>query len=206
MRMLEAIPGPMFQNLPTEEIALFIKRLGSLSHILPLILALLGCFCGFRFCRFFISLSGFILGLIIGYGIGAGPLQLKIPLVLLAALAGGVILAIFAYRIYQVGIFIFAYLMAFILAASFLPLRGSLQFLICTVAGLAVGALALRYIKAVIIIASSLAGGIYAGELLTTLGRELSLPYLRTMAPVMLSLILILLGIGIQFLTTRHSY
>lgn len=186
----------------------YIENLDSTYKIIgisiSLIIALLGCFFGFKLSKLFMSLTGFLTGAIIGGIVGTKFLQLSGSLVALAVIIGGLLLAIFAYRIYQAGIFILCFALAFMAGASLLPFTGDIQFFLSVVMGFGVGALALKFIRPVIICTSAIVCGSSAAGLLIAVCEYMDI-YSFSMPQTLLSIIISILGIAVQFLTTTEK-
>ncbi len=170
--------------------------------VISLIIALAGCFFGYRLYRFFIGLAGFIIGAIIGIFIGGTLLSLSGVGIVICALIGAVLLAIFSARIAKAGIFILCFGLAFTIAAALLPITGDLQFFLSVVIGLLIGILAVRFLRPVIILSSAIVCGFWAGSLLVSLGEAAGVAFLASNR-ILLTIVLILLGILVQFLTTK---
>ena len=170
---------------------------------ITLVFALAGCFFGFKLARLFMTISGFFSGLILGAMVGVKILKASNGIVILCALAGALLLAVFAYKIYQGGIFLLCFFLAFGAAANVIPLAGNLQFFLCTVIGFVVGTLALKYVRPVIILSSAMACGYTASRSLVTLGPLTGLSFFgRSYTLPVLFVGLFLLGSALQFLTT----
>jgi hypothetical protein len=148
------------------------------------------------------SLTGLLLGAIVG-GLLAGTVFQASGKVVAASVIGGAILfAVLAYWIYRAGIFILCFMLAFIAAASLLPFNGDIQFFLSTLCGFVVGSLALKYIRPVIILTSAIVCGTSAAELLSTVGTSMNIYSLSNISVGFLTVILCALGIAVQFLTT----
>ena len=171
---------------------------------ISLIIALLGCFFGFKLSKLFMSLTGFLTGAILGGIVGVKFLDLSGALVALVVIIGGLLLAFFAYRIYQAGIFILCFGLAFMAGASLLPFTGDIQFFLSVLIGFAIGALALKFIRPVIICTSAIVCGYSAAGLLMAVCEYMDL-YSFSIPQTLLAIILSVLGIAVQFLTTTDK-
>ncbi len=175
------------------------------TAIITLILALLACFLGYRLARFFMSLTGFMAGAYIGYKIGTQALNLQRPLTIVCAVVAGLALSVLAYRIYTAGIFILCAFLGFIAAATLLPFSGDLQFFLSVLSGFIIGALAVKYLRPVIILSSAIAGGFTASEMIVKVCTLMSLYKFTYFTSGGLTLIICVLGIAVQFLTTSDK-
>ena len=169
-----------------------------------LIIALLGCFFGFKLSKLFMSLTGFFTGATIGGIVGAKFLNLSGALIVLAVIVCGILLAFFAYRIYQAGIFILCFGLAFMAGASFLPVTGDIQFFLSVLIGFCIGTLALKFIRPVIICTSAIVCGFSAAGLLITVCEYMDI-YSFSIPQTLLAIIISVLGIAVQFLTTTDK-
>ncbi|HIW59224.1 MAG TPA: hypothetical protein H9880_04975 [Candidatus Anaerobutyricum avicola] len=172
---------------------------------ITLIIALLGCFFGFKLSKLFMSLTGLLVGAIAGGGIASAFLDGSTAMTAGCALVGAIILSILAYRIYQAGIFVLCFGLSFMAAASILPFTGDIQFFLSVVVGFVVGSLALKFIRPVIIITSAVVCGSSAAGCLTVLGQYMDMDMLSSYS-LLLTAGLIILGILVQFLTTGGKH
>lgn len=193
--------------IPLDTISNFLYELDTtykiIGVVLSLIIALLGCFFGFKLSKLFMSLTGFLTGAIIGYIIAAKVLQTTGTTTIICILVGAVLLALLAYWIYRAGIFILCFVLAFTAAASLLPFTGDIQFFLSTIIGFIIGSLALKYIRPVIIITSAIVCGSSAAGLLITVCDYLNIHTFSTISSAGMTFIICILGIVVQFLTTK---
>lgn len=181
-----------------------------IGTILSLIISILGCFFGYKLSKLFMSLTGLLVGAIAGVAIGMKLLHVSGGMIALCALIGAVVLAFLAYRIYQAGIFLLCFVLAFMAAASILPFTGDIQFFLSVVVGFLVGSLALKFIRPVIIITSAIVCGSSAAGLLITVCEYLNIHTLSSY-PFVVAIVIVLLGMFVQFLTSaprgkRHKH
>lgn len=179
-----------------------------IATTVSLIIALLGCFFGYKLSKLFMSLTGLLVGAAAGGFIGTTFLDGSGAIVAICVLVGAIVLSILAYRIYQAGIFLLCFGLAFMAAASALPFTGDIQFFLSVVIGFIVGSLALKFIRPVIIITSAVVCGSSAAGCLTVLGQYMNIDILSS-SPLFLTVIVIVLGLLVQFLTTsggRHKH
>lgn len=159
-----------------------------------LVFGILNCVLGYRLLRFWMMLGGFLVGcglaLIIVHTMGT---QEK-TMLLIAALITGIIFAVIAFLIYRVGVFILAAGIGWALSIYFLHPTSSASFFVCILIGIALGTLAVKYCREVLIVATSLIGGVMSGVSLAKLGNLADLPYGLGM-----SICFAILGMLIQF-------
>jgi len=96
---------------------------------------------------------------------------------LIAALATGVVFAVIAFLIYKAGVFILAAGIGWALSIYFLHPTSSASFFACILIGVALGSMAVKYCREVLIVATSLIGGVMSGVSLAKLGNLEDIPY-----------------------------
>ena len=96
---------------------------------------------------------------------------------LIAALATGVVFAVIAFLIYKAGVFILAAGIGWAASIYFLHPTSSAVFFACILIGVALGSMAVKYCREVLIVATSLIGGIMAGVSLAQLGNLADITY-----------------------------
>ena len=138
--------------------------------LFSLVLALLQCFFGFKFLKFWITLAGLILGAIVGGAIVAAfmPERPWYAYAIIALLA--VIFAILSYKLYVVGVFIFLGAVAAAGAYAFLSsfnIDPTVLLVSCAIIFIVAGVLGVRYQKPLIIIITSIAGAVSAVRILS---------------------------------------
>lgn len=163
-----------------------------------LVFGILNCVLGYRLLRFWMMLFGFVLGAGLGLA-GAYTLGVDSHYIYLAAmLILGVILAVFAFLSYKAGIFILGAGIGLSLSIYLLHPTTSSVFFVCILIGVGLGTLAMRYARGVIIVGTSLLGGVLAGISLARIGNLEEIPY-----GVGMSIGFALLGMLIQFATNK---
>lgn len=166
-----------------------------------LVFGLMNCILGYRLLRFWMMVFGFLLG-------AAGGLflvyrwQTSEKLFYLAAMAGaGIVLAIVAFMVYKAGVFILGTGLGLFISVYVIHPTTSLAFFICLLIGAGLGALAMRYEREVIIVGTSLLGGVLSGFSMARLGGLSQMPY-----GLGLSAGCALLGMVIQFAINKPRY
>ena len=142
-----------------------------------LIFGVLNCILGYRLLRFWMMLGGFFVGAGLAFVIvhGMGVEQKSTWLV--AMIVTGVIFAVVAFLIYKAGVFILAAGIGWAASIYFLHPTSSAVFFACILIGVALGSMAVKYCREVLIVATSLIGGIMAGVSLAQLGNLADIPY-----------------------------
>ena len=155
----------------------FVNRFMMAVFAVVLVFGILNCVFGYRLLRFWMMLGGFFVGgglaLIVVHTMGV---QEKSTM-LIAALATGVVFAVIAFLIYKAGVFILAAGIGWALSIYFLHPTSSASFFACILIGVALGSMAVKYCREVLIVATSLIGGIMSGVSLAKLGNLADIPY-----------------------------
>ena len=161
---------------------------------LVLVFGLMNCILGYRLLRFWMMLFGFL----IGAGIGAfGASQMGITdktIYIVAMVAAGVILAVIAFAIFKAGIFLIGAGLGLSVTIYVIHPTTSFTFFICLLAGVGLGILAMRFEREVIIVGTSLLGGILSGLATAKLANMEEIPF-----GIIFSVGYALIGLLIQF-------
>ena len=154
-----------------------------------LVLGILNCVFGYRLIRFWMMVGGFFVGAVLAF------MDIQDKTVWGAAvLVTGIIFAVIAFLIYKAGVFLLAAGIGWALSIYFIHPTSSAAFFACSLIGIALGTLAVKYCREVLIVATSLIGGLIAGVSLSRLGGLAEFPY-----GIGLSAGFALLGMLIQF-------
>lgn len=187
-------------TLRREEIMNYIgKYLGDLGGLtnkysstlmtVGIVFALLNCFFGYKLRKVWITLAGAAAG-------GAAGYYFLKDVKLSAAIAAGgaILLAVFAFQIYRLGLFVLCGGLTYWMLGQLFSADTSMARGICIVAGVVVGVLALQYERIIVILTTGICGGFGASRLLFTMtGREAGI------LAVLVGLILAALGILFQY-------
>lgn len=175
------------------------------GSVIALILALIGCFFGYKLSRLFMGISGFIAGAIIGQIVASQILHVEGFASVLCIILCGAFIASLAFWIYRIGIFILCFALAFSAAGTLFPFEGDVQFFANVITGLIVGVLAVKYMRPVIILTSAIVCGTSAAGLLPGVTEYMGITTLSSLnSSAALTLALCVLGIAVQFLTTKE--
>lgn len=176
--------------------------------------ALLQCFFGFRFVRFWVAFAGLVIGGVIGYRYLAPrvlPEGSEWYLAVLVGVALGLVLSVFSYKLFKVGLFLFCgglawYAVSTLVEGVFLEYGQTasmiLSILLQAIAFLLAGWLAVAFFRPAIILITAIGGAWTATRTLYQI-----VPQFFTEAQNLLFLFAGLAGAGIliQFLTTRKG-
>ena len=145
-----------------ESIQKFIADYSVIMLVITMIFAILQCFLGYRLLKVWVAIIGFIigflLGLIITMAVGSN-IPAWLPFVI--GIGAGIVMALVAYKLYLVGVFIYAALLVFGLVYQ-IPVSGKnwqIVLLVAAIAaGIAAGILAVRFSRPLIILFSAVGG------------------------------------------------
>ena len=151
--------------------------------------------------RFWMMIFGFLIGA--GGGFAATYISgVQDKMVIVGAMAGlGIVLAIVSFLIYRAGIFVLGFGIGISLSIYLVHPTSSFSFFLCILIGVGLGVLAMRYAKGVIIIGTSVLGGVLAGISIAQIGGLAQFPYGIGMAAG-----IALLGMLIQFAINKDHY
>lgn len=189
----------------------YVNRFLEAAPLLPtagaLFAGLLQCFSGYRLLRFWIWLSGFGVGALMGYAVSSVLLENAegsscMPLVI--ALAAGIVCGFLAHKAYLAGVFLFCGLMAFTVAAEypFPETRGweIAAFAIRVAVFLIAGYIGMKFAKPAVILISGFAGASSVMRALPAFVPDLAAD--RDLQYIILA-VLAAAGILIQSITSR---
>lgn len=161
---------------------------------LLIIIGVITCVLGYRLLRFYMMLGGTAIGAVLGFLIMDSIENADQNYYIFGTAGIGIIFGIITFFIYRVGIFAVGAVVGFILSFYFLhPMTYQMLF-VCMLVGCAIGALTLKYSRVLIILATSILGGIMAGMAGIKLAGVPMLPW-----GGIASIVVIMLGLLIQF-------
>ena len=160
-----------------------IEKIRMLLALASLVLALMECYFGYKFLRFWIGVAGMILGCVLGITVALRFFEYNTWYPWVIMFICGVIFALLSYSIYKVGVFIFCGLIAAsaIYAVMQLPVIAGrltgvgdlaaqiITFAPCLIAFILFGILAVKYSKPIIIVITAVAGAMLAVRTLSGL-------------------------------------
>ena len=170
---------------------------GTLSMIVfgvVLVFGIMNCVLGYRILRFWMMIFGFLIGAGIGlFAVNQIGLGEKLYYVV-GMMGAGLILAILSFAVFKAGIFIIGAGIGLTLTIYIIHPTTSFSFFICLLAGVGLGMLALRYEREVIIVGTSILGGILSGFATARLANMEEIPF-----GIVFSIGFALIGMLIQF-------
>lgn len=128
-----------------------------------------------------IRLWSALLGLVAGAGIGFAVTELAglEPMIVVGAtIGGGIVLAFLAGFFYRFGIFLLALLTGTYIAILFVNPQDWIFLGVCLAIGIVIALLALKFVEPIMIVVTSIIGGVLAGDAIATLA-ELGNPIFR---------------------------
>ena len=128
-----------------------------------------------------IRLWSALLGLVAGAGIGFAVTELAglEPMIVVGAtIGGGIVLAFLAGFFYRFGIFLLALLSGTYIAILFVNPQDCIFLGVCLAIGIVISLLALKFVEPIMIVVTSIIGGVLAGDAIATLA-ELDNPIFR---------------------------
>lgn len=141
------------------------------------VFGVLNCIFGYRLLRFWMMLGGFFVGAAFGF-FGVYTMELGEKTAYLAGmLIMGVLFAVIAFLIYKAGVFMLGAGIGWILSIYIIHPTTSAVFFACILIGIALGSLAVKYCREVLIAATSLIGGVMAGVSLARIGGMAEIPF-----------------------------
>jgi len=141
----------------------------SVVGVFTLIFGVLQCFFGYKLIKIWCAFVGFLLGCAGGIIIAAmvsASVQTPIYIVLLIIFTVGLLCGLLAHRLYIVGVFIYAFAAAFMVGFALVSLITDSVYvglIVGLLAGIAMGVVAVLFKRAIIIVATSVYGGVTAG-------------------------------------------
>lgn len=170
-----------------------------------LILGLLNVFLGFRLMRFWMMIGSLCMGAAAGIG-GGWWFGLSNTVSLCIGAGLGIALAVLSFFVYNWGVFVLGMGMGCVLSIYIIHPTSSLSFFICLLLGVGVGILGMKFSRGILILGTSIIGGLLAGLCGAYLGGlsevpgPLGIPY-----GVLLGAGAAALGVLIQFATNPEE-
>lgn len=148
------------------------------------VFALLNCFFGYKLIKVWAAVAGFLLGFVLGFVVALYFLE-NVGACALIGVVAGILFALAAFFVYRVGIFLFCFFQALSLCLSFIPNWPGV--VVGIIVGIALGVLAMKFLREVLIASSALGGGINASTGLFSLFGYLGNPLLMWVVGIALA-------------------
>lgn len=167
---------------------------------------LIECFFGYKCIKAFVLIIGFLIGFAVAFSVSSAIYNKDAYIPSVIGMAAGILLALIAFKLYLVGVFIFCGSIA-AQAVSRLPLsqegmQNILRIVLCIIAFVAIGVLAVKFAKFCIICVTAIFGAINAINLLRTPVAVLDENVIIRFAVIA---VVAIAGIMIQKITTGRS-
>ena len=167
-----------------------------------IVVGLISCFLGYKFLRIWMALIGFVIGMSVGYFVSDKYFSNAVIPIIIGFLAG-VLVGFIAYKIYLVGVFLMAFFGTFGFIGQLLDhynVPGLMWLILTVVLAIVIAAIALKFVKPVIIISSALNGGVMVmGGVFKLLNENAK--HMMLLAAILLAI----LGIMVQFFTNKKT-
>ena len=164
-----------------------------------ILFALVGCFFGYRFLKVWTTLIGFAAGFYLGSYISEQFVDSPwIPVTV--GLLTAALFAALAFKAYLAGVFLVGALMAFAISVLLIQADTGWMYLLCVGIGIVTGIFAVWFVKPVIIVVSSLQGGVQLSTLVLTM---LHIEQSRVL--IIIGVIVGILGMIFQFLNNKRE-
>ena len=167
-----------------------------------IVVGLVGCFLGYKLLKIWMAVVGFAIGMTLGCYFSYQYIS-NVAFPILIGFLLGLLVGFIAYRIYLVGVFMIAFVTTFGFIGQLLARYnepGWLWLIITLVLAIIIASLAIKFVKPVIIISTSLNGAVMVMlgifELIKSDAEQMML-----LAAVLLAI----LGIMVQFFTNKNT-
>ena len=182
------------------------EGVGQIILAFTLLFAILQCFFGYKLLRVWIALIGFLIGFVLGFVISRSMIDGEAYLPAIIGIAAGFILAFVAFRIYLIGVFIYCGALAAGAVNNLTFPEGDgwkvLGIVLCVLAFILVGILAVRFARPCIIAVTAATGAVNAADALRRMFEEIAR---NRMVVWGIILVLAAAGMLVQFYTTRGA-
>ena len=142
--------------------AMISQSVAGVSLAISTVVALLNCFFGYKFRKLWVTLAGFGCGLLAGFMLAVQMTEQTGVLALVTILCG-LAVAFVAFRLYRFGLFLLCGYRTFLVVSAWVSLPW-LAVTLGLVAGVLVGALALKFLRPVVIASTAIGGGATAAQ------------------------------------------
>lgn len=189
-----------FNNLPLpEEISqipgaegLLMEGVAAAAGV-ALVFALLNCFLGLKLVRIWGVFAGLVIGFLLGIGVSSA-FGLTQTVCLIIGVVLGLILAVCGGSFYLASLFVLAWIFGAVLLGRYLPLSGIAFWAACLGGGLVIALISLKFAEPIIIIVTSLFGGLTAGTYICELTGIPAVPW-----EYIIGAVLVIVGTIVQF-------
>ena len=146
-----------------------LEQIGKSFLIVVAVLGLLNCFLGYKLLRLWVTVVGLAVGGIGGLLAGYRFLHADPIVSVIIAGVAALILAGLAFYIYKAGIFLLCAGVGLAICIYVIHPRSSVVFFICLLVSVGIGALGVVFVKPIVIVTTSIQGGLAAGAAIVPL-------------------------------------
>ena len=157
-----------FKNVNADTVNQVLSENMMIALIVTTVVGILLSLFGLKLLRLWGTILGFLVGAGIGFGVSE-MLGLEPMIVAGATIVVGIVLAFLAGFFYRIGVFLFGLMAGTYIAILLIDPQDWIYFIICIVVGLVVALAALKFMEPLMIVVTSVIGGVIAGDAIVTL-------------------------------------
>ena len=181
-------------------------KFSQVAMVFTIVIALLQCFFGYRLLKVWVTIIGFLLGFVLGFGFSAAFIKGEAYLPTVIGIAAGVLLALIAFKLYLLGVFIFCGFIAFG-AVRTIPVSDegiwkTVLLVLAVAAFVAAGVLAVKFSRPCIIAITAVSG---AFQVVHSLQPQIPVLASNRALSLVTAVVIAALGIAVQFMTTKDE-
>ncbi|MGI6071127.1 MAG: DUF4203 domain-containing protein [Blautia sp.] len=139
-----------------------VENMSTAALIAALVLGICNCFLGYRLMKLWFFVFGGLLGGVIGYGIGDAAFDSQTAALIVMAV-GVILLGSLAFAITKAGVFVLCAVIGTVVLSYLFQPTTSFWFFLCLLAGIGVGVVGVKFVKPMVILTTSVRGGLLAG-------------------------------------------
>ena len=156
-----------FKNVNADTVNQVLSENMMIALIVTTVVGILLSLFGLKLLRLWGTILGFLVGAGIGFGVSE-MLGLEPMIVAGATIVVGIVLAFLAGFFYRIGVFLFGLMAGTYIAILLIDPQDWIYFIICIVVGLVVALAALKFMEPIMIVVTSVIGGVIAGDAIVT--------------------------------------
>ncbi len=173
------------------------QKYGMVFLVLSILLSLLNCFFGYKLLRLWTTLLGFLIGGVGAYLV-ASAFGFEMTWAVLIGFVGATVVGALSFSIYRFGVFLFTFIMGLGMGLQLFQQNETAAWISGVLLGIGFAILSVSYIRQIVIVSSSLSGGVNAGADLGTLFHVGGL-----WTVYLIEAVLVILGILVQLRMTK---
>ena len=173
----------------------FLQQIDGVVLAVGVLYALANCFFGYKLMRLWISLAGFLVGLLLGF-VGGLACHLGAGIALLIGVVLGVLVALIANKVYRAGVFLLCFVAVYGMLYTLIPLKW-LGIVLGIAGGILAGILAAKFLRPMVILSTGIGYGMSAAQMLLSLFGVDRMPIV-----LLVGVVLAVAGVAVQLRTT----